>query len=39
MRWLDYNTDSMDVNFSKLWEIMKETGGLQPVVSQTASMT
>ena len=26
MRWLDSITDSMDMNFSKLWEIVKERG-------------
>ena len=24
MRWLDSVTDSMDMNFSKLWEIVKD---------------
>ena len=28
MRWLDNITDSMDMNLSKLWEMVKERGAL-----------
>ena len=27
MRWLDSITDSVDMNLSKLWEIVEERGG------------
>ena len=26
MRWLDRTTDSMDMNLSQLWEIVKDRG-------------
>ena len=32
MRWLGSITDSMDMNLSKLWEIVKDRGSWQAIV-------
>ena len=32
MRWWDGVTDSMDMNLSKLWEMVKDRGAWRPAV-------
>ena len=36
MRWFDSITDSMDMNLSKLWEILEDRGAWQAIVHRVA---
>ena len=36
IRWLDNITDSMDMNLSKLWEIVEDRGGQHTIVHRVA---
>ena len=38
MRWLDSLTDSMDLNLSKLWEIVKDRGTWRAVAHGVAEL-
>ena len=39
MRWLDSITDSMNVNLSKLWEIVKDRGACRAAVHGVTKST
>ena len=39
LRWLDSITDSVDMNLSKLWEIVVDRGAWQPGVLQSTGVT
>ena len=36
IRWLDSNTDSVDVNLSKLWEIVENRGAQWAAIHRVA---
>ena len=36
MRWLDSNTDSMNMNLSKVWEILKDREAWHATVHEVA---
>ena len=36
MSWFDSITDSMDMNLSKLWEILEDRGAWQPIFHRVA---
>ena len=38
MRWLDGITDSLDMNLSKLWEIVEDRGAWRATVCEIAEL-